>query len=635
MKKPLTILLVEDNDDDAVLVERALEKQGLAVEIKRVDSSSEFESAISSTQFDAILADFSLPQFSGIEALRLARAKSLDVPFIIVSGTIGEQTAVEAMRGGAHDYVMKQSLGRLGAALERELAEAELRRAHLRSEQEIHEREEWFRALIENASDLVAVLEPDGVIRYQAPSSERLLGFPPEEMVGTNALERIHPEDLQRVGRAFRDAVSSGRSMLRLEYRYRHADGTWLHIESVGRNLRDHPAVRGIVVNSRDITERKLVESQLAQAQRLASLGHLAATVAHEFNNVLMGIQPYAEIVRRRAADIPQLAKAAESISSSIMRGRRITQEILRFTQPANLTCVPLDLQQWLERVRPELESLLGATHRLEIHVAEGTAVQADPEHLLQTIVNIVLNARDAMMQPGVVTIAAQKTADDDSSARALLDSTDFISIEISDTGTGMNAETLKHVFDPLFTTKKSGTGLGLAVTRQIIERHGGRIFADSTLGEGTVFHIFLPVAKSAEVHVQSPAPEKREMQVARILLVEDDAAISSGLSTLLELDGFAMRVVATGGESFDAITDFEPDALVLDVGLPDIDGIELYQEIHRRWPRLPVIFSTGHGDRGRLESQLSGNDVRLILKPYDSADLVDLLQTILPQRAV
>lgn len=630
MTKPLHILLVEDSDDDAALVTRALQKHGLSFTAKRVETAPDFESALTEGGIDAILADFSLPRFSGIEALRIARVQDVDVPFILVSGTIGEHVAVEAMRAGAHDYVMKQNLARLGPALERELAEAEVRRARSRAEMEIRKREEWFRSLIEDASDLVAVMDESGVILYEAPSSESILGLKAEELEGTNAFDRIHPEDVQRVHAAFRDAVATGRPTLRIEYRYRHGDGTWLHLESVGRNLVNHPAVRGLVVNSRDVTERKLIESQLEQAQRLASLGHLAATIAHEFNNVLMGIQPFAEIVSRRAGNDSQLVKAASAISASVLRGSRITQDILRFTQPGNLAPVPLRLSRWFEEQRSELESLLGPSHRLVLEVAEESAVSADPGQLLQAIVNLTLNARDAMPEPGIVTIAARKTTPHDIPAHALLDGLEFVRISVADTGTGIDDTTMQHVFDPLFTTKRTGTGLGLAVTRQIIERHGGRILAESTPGEGTAFHIFLPSPKMEELPYETQPQRPSIEEHARILLIEDDPAVAAGLEALLEIEGFTVRVVSTGGESFDAITRFAPHALVLDVGLPDIDGIELYHQIAARWPELPVIFSTGHGDRGRLERQLQGSNVRLLLKPYDSSALIDLLEPML-----
>lgn len=625
----LRLLLVEDSDDDAALVTRALQRHGLTFTIERVETASDFERALSAGGFDAILADFSLPSFNGIEALHIARARRIDLPFIVVSGTIGEQVAVDAMRAGAHDYVMKQSLARLGPALERELAEAEVRRAKLRVEQEIRQREEWYRALIEDASDLTAVIDENGVIHYEAPTSERLLGLKPDELVGTNAFDRIHPDDRERVLRVFHEAVRTGKPSLRVEYRYRHGDGTWRHLESIGRNLAGHPAVRAVVVNSRDITERKLIETQLEQAQRLASLGHLAATIAHEFNNVLMGIQPFAEIVRRHAGDNVQLSRAAASITGSILRGSRITQDILRFTQPANLVPVPLDLGRWLDEVQSELDSLLGPAHRLVTRVARGTYVQADPGHLQQAIVNLILNARDAMLEPGKVTITAAPSNDGDP-ARALLAGADFVRLSLSDTGSGIDDATMAHIFDPLFTTKRTGTGLGLAVTRQIIERHGGRIFAESTPGQGTVFHILLPAATYDGRDEESSREDVPVIDERRVLLVEDDVAVATGLAALLELDGFTMHVVATGSESFNAIEQFAPHVLVLDVGLPDIDGIELYHQIHARWPDLPVIFSTGHGDRGRLERQLHGSNVRLLMKPYDSAALIDLLEAML-----
>jgi signal transduction histidine kinase len=360
----------------------------------------------------------------------------------------------------------------------------------------------------------------------------------------------------------------------------------------------------------REAAQRALAESQeqLAKANRVASLGRLAATIAHEFNNVLMGISPFVELLRRGDLAPERRVSALDHMTKAIQRGRRITEEILRFTNQPEPVFESVDLRQWSEAIVQELRALIGQQYTFRVEAPDRTLrARADAGQLHQIVSNLVFNARDAMPEGGRITLSIRS---DDA----------FAHLIVADEGSGMAEETKLHIFEPLFTTKRHGTGLGLAITHQIVQRHGGTIFVESELGKGTSFHILLPLADGGVKTRGHGGPQMapRSTQLRRVLLVEDDVNVATGIALLLQEENFAVETVSLGAEAIDGIRRTSPDVVVLDVGLPDIEGTQVYEEIAAAYPNLPVIFSTGHGDEKRLEAYLSLGNVAMLLKPYE-----------------
>jgi PAS domain S-box-containing protein len=269
MKTPLKLLMVEDSPDDAALLLRMLGQGGYDPAFERVDTPEAFIAALDEHDWDCIIADYSMPRFSAFAALATVKERKLDLPFIVVSGTIGEETAVEAMRAGAHDYLMKNSLKRLVPAIERELREAQVRRERERDKRALEESERRFRALVENSSDGVALVELDGTALYTGPSTRRILGYEPADLIGHNLFEILHPDDMEEAKSMFiRMLEEPGRITSGL-FRIRHSDGSWRWVEHISKNLIAESSVQAVVINFRDITERRQAEE--AQA-RLAAI---------------------------------------------------------------------------------------------------------------------------------------------------------------------------------------------------------------------------------------------------------------------------------------------------------------------------------------------------------------------------
>jgi PAS domain S-box-containing protein len=449
-----------------------------------------------------------------------------------------------------------------------------------------------------------------------------LFGRTPEEMIGRrmhplvhhhNADGSVHP----RSQCAIQCALDTGTASRVIDEVFWRKDGTSFPVEYVSSPLMDEGVRRGAVVIFSDVTESRKLQRRLEQASRVSSLGRMAATIAHEFNNVLMGIQPFAEVARRRAGDDVKLQQAASHILNSVARGRNITQDILRVTRPPDPVPQSIDVTEWLEDLAAEIRAVIG--ERFPVHVrsaAPGTLfARFDPSQMQQVITNLALNARDAMAGGGTLRLSASSN---DTTVR----------LAIGDDGCGIPPETLPFIFEPLFTTKRSGTGLGLAVAQQVVIGNGGTITVESSEA-GTTFSIDLPAVppgvRAAPLELRAPP---KNVALRRVVIVEDDLAVARGLTVVLEAEGIAVHVVHLGQEAVPAVEAFRPDAVVIDVGLPDVSGATVYKQLVARWPDMGVIFSTGHAEESVMP-QASSRRVGFLRKPYSADTLLSKLREV------
>jgi PAS domain S-box-containing protein len=494
---------------------------------------------------------------------------------------------------------------------------------------DVRRSEDYFRSIIENASDIIAIIGRDAHLRYGSPSVERVLGYSRKVLAGIDGIDLIHPDDRPTAVAFLSRQLADPRAVQTIELRARHLDGSWRSLELVATNLIKRGHTAAVIINARDITERKLLEAQLVQANRLGGLGRLAATVAHEFNNVLMGMQPFAELMQRADATPQIISKGAWHIGNSIQRGRRIVLDILRFSQPHVPVTDAVDLGAWWETFAPEAEAVLGNMIAVESTIPKiGLYAVADRSQLDQVIANLVANARDAMPGSGTLTVSANALRRNAKFAFGVVPHPeDFVHITVRDTGCGMPAEVMDRIFEPLFTTRQTGgTGLGLAVAHQVIMQHGGYIFVESEEGRGSAFHVFLPKASPPQNTNASEPPSARMPAAKKLLIIDDETAISDGIAALLAHDGIRVESIVTGVEAKRAISNFRPDVVLLDYGLPDLDGGEVYALIREVEATLPIIFATGHGDRRILHDGLDDPRTRFLQKPFEIADLMAMM---------
>ncbi|HEU5162300.1 MAG TPA: PAS domain S-box protein, partial [Thermoanaerobaculia bacterium] len=498
--------------------------------------------------------------------------------------------------------------------------------ARKNAESALRDSEERFRALIENAADAFGILDAEGIYLYQSHSYASAFGYGPDELLGRSAFELIHPADVERILAAFRDGIARPGIVVRDAFRYLHKDGSWRDLEVTAQNLIDHPAVAGVVVTSRDVTHRNAVAQQLRKSERLSSLGRLAGTMSHEFNNVLMSIQPFADLIPRRTSD-PKLIDAGQQIAHAVQRGKRVTHDILRHMKIAEPTLAPLDARSWIERAVSDTRPLLPRNVEVEALLpGEPVAFLADSGQLDHALANLLLNAGEALPGGGTIRLRLWLPRGDVQPFGVLRDAQERVVLSIEDEGDGIAPENLGHVFEPLFTTKAGRAGLGLAVAHQIVLGHGGEIFIDSVRGRGTTVHVALQRSERGGLSAARSAPTTTGFK--RLLLVEDEMPIAEGLAALLELDGFEVSIAGSGESGLAALRAQRFDVLVLDVGLPDMNGLDAYRTIAAEQPHLPVIFSTGHAEEGG--GFASGGRTAFLRKPYAYEDLARGIREVL-----
>ncbi|HEX8170630.1 MAG TPA: response regulator [Thermoanaerobaculia bacterium] len=612
----IQLLLLEDHSDDATLIERALRRGGFRVTLTHANGRATFLDAIASGSFDVVVADYSLPDITGLQALAIVRERlAPGTPFVLISGAAGERLAVDAVKAGANDYILKDKLEQLAPAVALALKDAELERERKRAEDEIRRQRDELRSA--HAIARLANWEWD-VARDEMRWSDEMTGVMQVEPAEQPRTRAEFVALLPRAEQPRFDQVLSACEPFTFEHDLVRGDTTLRIIERARVEADSSGAPLRICGTAQDVTAQRRLEQQLARAERAQSLGRLAAAVAHEFNNVLMGVQPFCELADRHAEQPAKVHNAMQMIQQSVVRGRRIAQEILRYTAPSAPVRQPLRVADLFARLDPELRRRAS----LELDVPYALHVDADGAQIAQVLTNVIANARDAVeaahgIGGGTIRIAAELVRGGSDAAPAAAAGNDFVHLTIADDGRGMSPEILNRAFEPLFTTKKpTGTGLGLAIVQQIVTAHGGHVHAESAPGRGTTVHLFLPAAVQPELAAE-PAADL-EWRPGRILLVEDEESIATGLQLLLIADGIDVHVARCGSEVEAAIAAISPDAIILDVGLPDIEGTEVFSRLRHRWPLLPVVFSTGHGEAASLEQYLSQPHVAHLLKPYD-----------------
>jgi PAS domain S-box-containing protein len=503
--------------------------------------------------------------------------------------------------------------------------------ARTRAEEERARIDRQFRLVLESTDEGIYAVDANGICTMINRAAQQVLGFPPEELIGRRIHDIVHfahadgtPFALENCP-VFRSVQCGTKERIRDQVFWRR-DGTAVPVEYATAPILEDGTIIGAVTTFTDVSRRRMLESQLEKANRLNGLGRIAATIAHEFNNVLMGIQRFAEILRIQAEGHESMTRSVDIVASCVQRGKRVTSEILQFTRQSEPVKSRLDVTSWLDDLAAEARQVLGDAITMIVHAASGLSIVGDSAALQQVFMNMVVNARDALNGNGLLVIAARPSEESVFPFGVVEHGDRFAHFTVTDDGPGIPAETMQHIFEPLFTTKKNGTGIGLALAHHVVQAHGGSIFVESAEGAGTTFHLFLPLAEPDVRHEPVRQPVFAPSPVRSLVLVEDDPTVAIGMTELLALDDVTVHVAVTGAEAEGLIEKARPDAVVLDVSLPDMDGTIVYETIARRWPSLPVVFATGHLDASHLRAYLARENVRYVLKPYRLEALYEAL---------
>jgi hypothetical protein len=497
----MRVLLVEDDAAYAALVAAELQEEGIT--LHHASTLAAAESELGRHGFDALLLDLGLPDSSGVRTVERMQELAGAVPIVVLTATGGTELSAQSIQRGAQDYLLKSDVD--GAALVRALRYARERTAF---RQAMRESETRFRALIEHSYDAVTLLDDKFQVVYDSRSISQVCGYAPEERLGYPINRLLHPEDEPRIMTQFAELIATPGTPFTFHYRFLHKDGSWRSGEAVGVNRLSDPVIQAIVINHRDVTERKSAEDalrhseeQLRQAQKMEAVGRLAGGVAHDFNNVLTAIFGYSDLLLDqflpddpRRSDVQEIRRAAE-------RAAALTRQLLAFSRKQVMQPRLLNLNEVIASVQKLLERLIREDVTLEVRAdPQLVTVTADPGHIEQVLMNLAVNARDAMPDGGRLVIATRTETMTDDPARPGLQPGVYAVIEVTDTGTGMPEAVREHIFEPFFTTKEQGqgTGLGLATVYGIVKQAGGGIYVDSEVGNGSTFLVYLPQASGS-----------------------------------------------------------------------------------------------------------------------------------------
>jgi PAS domain S-box-containing protein len=493
------------------------------------------------------------------------------------------------------------------------------------------ESEERYRILAENARDIVSLRDGEGRTLYLSPSSRALLGYSEAELDVTPLEQLVHPDDVGAMRHAREEVTRhDGPGVATATYRVRRGDGEWLWIETLYRRM---PATNGsppgILSASRDITERKLLETQVLQSQKLEAIGRLAGGVAHDFNNLLTAIVGGVEALQETlpAAHPGHLYLGEVSFASE--RAAALTRQLLTFSRHQVVQPTLLDLNLVLVDLDRLLRRVIGEDIELLTKVSDGLPlVRADQGQIGQVLLNLAVNARDAMPGGGKLTIETQAVELDAEYAKAHAGVVpgNYVLLAVTDTGSGIAPDVAEHLFEPFFTTKEvgRGTGLGLATCFGIVTGAGGHIWFYSELGAGTTFKVYLPQAKDTAREV-SPARSTREPRgVETVLVVEDDEAVRVPTARMLRATGYTVLEAHNGGMALGMVQDSTVtiDLIVTDMIMPQMGGVEMVTRLHQLYPKLRVLFLSGYTQDALTANGTIVPEVHFLQKPFTRGEL-------------
>jgi len=491
---------------------------------------------------------------------------------------------------------------------------------------------------MDNTSDLVAVVDLEGRRIYNSPSYSLLKA--PGQLKGTDSFREIHPEDRSRVKEIFRRTAETGNGE-QAEYRFLLPDGSVRFIESVGNVIKDAAGKPyRIVIVSRDVTDRKKLELQLHQSQKMEALGQLAGGVAHDFNNIITSLSAYAEFIIKASEADSQIAEDADEIKKVCERAAGFSRQLLAFSRKQVLAPRVLDLNVIAAGVQKMLGRLIGENVEfvLQRHPDPVPAL-ADPGQIEQVLLNLAVNARDAMTGGGKLTIKIYPCEYTDYLLGSDIVPGRYAVISVSDTGCGMDASVVTRIFEPFFTTKRpgSGTGLGLSTVYGIVRQTGGQLTVDSEPGKGSTFSVYLPLSASPVDKFETTGSLRAVRPGSEtVLLVEDDPVLRSVTRRTLQENGYKVLEAATDSEALLIAEERQKgkiDLILADIVLPGMNGFDLAERVAVSNPGLAKVYISGYTDPSVIKTEFIRPESPFIPKPYTTDALLLGLRAALDAR--
>jgi PAS domain S-box-containing protein len=632
MRTPLRVLILEDCEADAKLMVRELCQAGFDLTWQRVQTESDFLAQLDLAP-EVILSDFSMPQLDALCALRVLHQRGPDIPFLIVSGTISGEVAVATMQEGADDYLLKDRLERLGPAVRNALEKHRLCRAEHQAVLQMR-LQATAMAAVANA---IVITDRQGTILSVNPAFTTITGYTEGEVLGRNPRILKSGRQDEAFYRTLWQTILAG-TVWRGELVNRRKDGSLYDEEQTITPVRnDRNEITHFVGIKQDITERKRLEEQYRQAQKMEAIGQLAGGVAHDFNNLLSIINGYGELLLSQLPAGKPTRDLVRQILAAGNRAATLTRQLLALSRKTLVVPKVLDLKA----VVADLEKMLHRVIREDVRLVvvsdpEVAAVKADPGQIEQVLMNLVVNAHDAMPQGGQLTIEVRNTEQDESYARNYLDARPgpHVLLAVSDTGCGMDQATMARIFEPFFSTKgERGTGLGLATVHGIIKQSGGHVTVHSEVGQGSTFKVYLPrVEEKPSSGKSHPGIAVVQRGCETVLLVEDEDGVRTLARHILERCGYTVLEACDGAEAVWSAGQHQGriDLLLTDVVMPGMSGRQVAEHLAARHPETRVLFLSGYTDDAVVRHGIIEGEAAFLQKPFNPASLTAKVREVL-----
>jgi two-component system, cell cycle sensor histidine kinase and response regulator CckA len=588
------ILHLEDSLADAQMVREILAQEAFPCKIAAAPNRAKFEAALEQEAFDLILCDHGIPGYDGFSALRLARQRQPHVPVIMFSGTLDEAHAVESLKSGATDYILKQRLARLVPAMRRALQEARERKRQQAADERIREQA----SLLDLTRDAIVVRNLEDRIIFWNQGAELLFGWSGEEALGQEFGLLLHG-DTSLLANARKSLLEAGDWLGEMQTKSK--TGQDIVIFSRWNLLRDKNGQPQAILSAlTDVTEKKKLEAVLLRAQRMDSIGALAGGIAHDLNNALAPVLMCVELLKSCQNEAgPQ--RFLDIITSSTQRASGMVKQILGFARGNNgngsvsVGDVVREMSIIVKNTFPKSISICA-----ELPSDNLWRTRGDTTALHQVLLNLCVNARDAMPNGGRLTLSAQNVKLDEEAAGPIKTAPGpYVLLSVADTGSGIPPEVLPRIYEPFFTTKSpgTGTGLGLSTVATIVKQYDGRLDLKTKLGQGTEFKIYFPAMETAAEVTE--AHEELTLPVGHgelILVVEDEEAVRELIKTTLENYGYTVVTAQNGVQGISLFEEHKRKvrALITDTDMPYLDGMAAIDAIKALRPDLPVIIASG-----------------------------------------
>ena len=640
---PLKVLLVEDNPGDACLIrEMLVEVPHARFEVELADRLATGLVRIRAGDIHALLLDLGLPDSRGHDTFVAAQAEASHIPIIVLTGLGDEALALRTVQEGAQDYLVKGQVDAsllertIRYAVERKKAERALRS----SEMALRQSEASFRSLVLNSPYAIFRSSLDGGFLDANPALVSMLGYGSDsELMALDLSADVFGDPSQR--KILVEFFKSQTQFRGIEVGWKQKDGKLITVSLTGRPVRDEEGtLKHFEMIAEDVTERKALEAQLRQSQKMESVGRLAGGVAHDFNNLLSVILGHTEVLEDSLDQSNELFKHAEAIRKAGLRAASLTRQLLAFSRQQMLEPKVINLNKVVTDTEEMLRRLIGEDVELTTVLEPALGqVKADQGQIEQVIMNLIVNARDAMPQGGKLAIETANVDLDEAFAQQHPPTLPgrHVLLAVTDTGVGMDRERQAHIFEPFFTTKgNKGTGLGLAVVYGVVKQSSGYIWVYSEPGKGATFKIYLPrVEEAVEKASPSTSPPEYLKGSETVLLVEDEESLRRLTRSLLEQSGYTVLEASEGAEALQIAHQHQGTIhlLLTDVVMPGTGGRVLAEKIALTYPDTKVLFMSGYTDYAVTAHGVLEEGTFLLQKPFTRGALMGKVREVLDSK--